>query len=687
MASTAKCLLNKPWTLTSNSNTNNLITTIYTHLNENRLKKAVSILFAAPEPVPYSLYAHLFNLCALNHSIVEARKVESHLLTFTQTPPLFLLNRAIECYGKCGYLNDARELFDEMPQRDGGSWNSLITAYSKNGCAKKALELFLSMNKGGVLANEISYASVLSACSDELEVDFGKQVHGVIVKRGFCGNVILESSLVDVYGKCKVMSDARRMFDEIGNKNDVSWHVIARRYLEVGNGEEAIHMFFNMLKSVVRPMSFSFVNALVACSLVSGLREGMQIHGVVIKGGFEGDEVIVGSLIDMYVKCGKLEYARRVFDAPGGRDLISWTSIVFGYVKNGRIVEARELFDQMPDRNVVSWNAMLGGYSGSLLWDEAREFAALLLKTSKEIDYVTLGLLLNVCTGLSDVDMGKQVHGYIYRRGFSSDIFVSNALLDMYCKCRNIRSAKTWFNVMSQLRDIVSWNALLTTYATRGQSEQAVKFFSEIQWEITPSKFTFGILLTACANISAIQQGKQIHGFMIRNGIEIDIVIKGALVDMYSKCRRLKYAWRVFKKASSRDVMLWNSMILGCCHNGRGREVFELFSMMEREEIKPDHVTFQGVLLACIHEGRVKLATQYFDLISSKYCILPRLEHYDCMIELFIRHGCIKELENFLKKMPVDPTIPMLRKVFEICRKHGFVRLGEWAANKLDENF
>ncbi|KAL5761340.1 hypothetical protein ACOSQ2_020178 [Xanthoceras sorbifolium] len=679
-----KHFLNKYSTQTSTKN--NLTITICSYLKENNLRKAISILFAAPEPVPYSLYAHLFHLCSLNHAIVEARKVESHLITFSPTPPPFLLNRAIECYGKCGHLNDARELFDEMPHRDGGSWNALLSAYSQNGFPRKALELFLSMNEAGILANEITYASVLGSSAAELELNISRQIHGLIMKRGFCGNVILESSLVDVYGKCKVMSDARKMFDEIQNKNIVSWNVIVRRYLEAGNGEEAVRMFFKMLMLDFRPLNFTFANAVIACSLLSALKEGTQIHGIIIKNNFEEDEVVVGSLIDMYIKCGKLEGARKIFDQPGKRDLISWTSIVFGYAKSGRIGEARALFNEMPERNIISWNAMLAGYTRSLRWEEAFDFAFLMRRTTKDIDHVTLGLLLNVCTGLSDIEMGKQVHGFIYRHGFSSDIFVSNALLDMYCKCGNIRSARVWFYVMSQWRDIVSWNALLTSYASRGQSEQAMIFFSEMQWETTPSKFTFGILLTACANIFAIGRGKQIHGFMIRNGFEMDVVIKGALVDMYSKCRCLEYALRVFREGSSHDVVLWNSIFFGCCHNGRGREVLDLFSLMEKEGIQPDHVTFQAILLACICEGLVELGTQYFDSMSNKHCVIPRLEHYECMIELYSRYRCMKELENFVKRMPVDPTVSMLRKVFDVCRKHGYVQLGEWAAKQLDEN-
>ncbi|XP_065853372.1 pentatricopeptide repeat-containing protein At3g26540 [Euphorbia lathyris] len=667
------------------STVNALTNTIFTHLKANRLQKAVSILFASPFPVPYSLYARLFQLCSSSLAVVEARKVESHLVTFSQTPPTFLLNRAIETYGKCGCLAYAKELFDKMPQKDGGTWNAMITAYTKCGSPDRALYLFKDMNWKGFQPNEITFASVLGSCGDVLEFSFARQIHGLVVKYGFNRNVILGSALVDVYGKCNAMNEALSMFDEIENCNDVTWNVIIRRYLEAGNEIEAVIMFFKMFKTDIRPFNFTFSNALSACTAIYALKEGMQIHGVAVKLNLEEDKAVSSSLCNMYAKCGKIESARMIFDLPGSRDLISWTSIVSAYAMNGRTREARELFEDMPEQNVISWNAMLAGYTHSLQWEEALEFVHLMFRTTEEIDHVTLGLLLNVCAGLSDIEKGKQVHGFIYRHGFNSNILVGNSLIDMYGKCGNMKSARLWFSQMSRSRDSISWNALLTSYARHHQSEQAILIFGDMQWETKPSKYTFGTLLGACANVFALDQGKQIHGFMIRNGYDLDMVIRGVLLDMYSKCNCLAYALSVFREAASRNLVLWNSMILGCCHNKRAEEVLKLFRLMNEEGVKPDHVTFQGILLACMYEGQVRLAKKYFNSMVDEYCIIPRLEHYECMIELFSRYRCKKELKNFIKRMPFDPTVPMLTRVFDVCKEHRWSTLGKWAAEKLNE--
>ncbi|KAK8488700.1 hypothetical protein V6N13_042337 [Hibiscus sabdariffa] len=663
-------------------NPNSITKLILSHLNSGRFQQAVSVLFASPEPLPYSLYAHLFSLCSSKKAIVEARKLECHLVTFSPFPPVFLLNRAIEAYGKCGCLDDARELFDEMPERDGGSWNSMITAYARNGSQESALCLFSEMNREGIVPNLISFVSVLGCCGVVLEFVLSRQVHSMAIKYGHSKNVILGSSLVDVYGKCGVMRDARRMFDEIENPTDVTWNVIVRRYLEVGDGKESVLMFFKMIREDVKPLNFTFSNALVASSSMSALKEGMQIHAVVAKINYEKDKVVSSSLINMYVKCGHLESARAVFDQLGSKDLISWTAIMSGYAVSGRNREARELFNMMPERNLISWNAMLAGYTRLSQWEDALEFIFLLQRTTKEIDHVTLVLILNVCAGLSNVEMGKQVHGFIYSHGFSLNIFVSNALLNMYGKCGTLNSARVWFYQMSQGRDTVSWNALLTSYARHQRGEQAISLFSEMQWESRPSIYIFGTLLAACGNIFALNHGKQIHGFMVRNCYELNTVIRGALVSMYTKCRCTLYALMIFKEADSRDVVLWNIMIFGLCHNGRGREVLELIGLMKEEGVKPDHVTFHGFLLACICEHEAGLGRLYFNSMSNDYFIIPRMEHYVCMIELYSRCGCMEELEKFVKSLPFEPTVAMLTRVFDACMKHDAVRFGEWAAEQ-----
>ncbi|KAL4578639.1 hypothetical protein LXL04_014766 [Taraxacum kok-saghyz] len=670
------------------TNARTLTNTIFTYLKLNDLSKAVSTLYKSTVPFDFSLYASIFNQCASRRAIVEARKVESHLITYNRTPPIFLLNRAIEVYGKCGCLRDAVELFDEMPERDGGSWNALISAYTRNGLAHEALELFVDMKKDGFQWNEISFANAVGCCGSLLEISFGKGIHGLVVKYGFSTNVIIASSIIDVYGKCRFLSDAKRMFDELRDPNEVSWNVIIRRHYDMGKEKEAILLFFEMVRrNDVTPLSHTISNVLRACSKISALNEALQIHAFAIRRYIVNTLVVSGSLIDMYAKHGDPDSAHKIFNHPNARDLVNWTSMVTAYASNGRIEDARELFDEMPERNIVSWNTMLAGYTRHHRWEDALEIIYQTSKSNITIDHVTIMLTLTTCSGLLSLELGKQVHGYVYRHSFTSNLFISNALLNMYGKCGDLRSCRFWFNQMSHLRDTVSWNSILTSHARHQRSEEVMKVIWKMLEETPPHQHTLATILAACANIFALNQTKQIHAFLIRNGYDIDIVTKGSLIDAYSKCRYLTSAIMVFKQTSprDRDLFLYNSMILGCCHNSRGDLAIDLFERMKDEGLKPDNTTFQGVLLGCVCEGRVELGREYFEGMSSEYCVIPRLEHYELMIELYGRFGFMGELEKFVNEMPFDLTEKMLIRVFDACHAYRCEKFGKWAVDRLNE--
>ncbi|MQL92993.1 hypothetical protein Taro_025646 [Colocasia esculenta] len=587
---------------------------ILAHLQAGDLQKAVALLAASPVALPDSVYARFLQLCSVRKALVEARKVESHLVAFSSSPPIFLLNRTIEAYAKCGNLRDARELFDEMPRRDGGTWNAMIVAYAQAGHASEAVSLFLSMNNAGVYANGITFACVLSSCGDVLALFLAMQIHSLILKHGFGHNVILGSSLVDVYGKCHLIGDARKMFDEIESPNPVSWNVMVRRYLEAGNEVEALCIFFRMIREGFRPLNFTFSNVLTACCYMMAHVEGRQVHGIAVKIAFETDQVVSTSLVEMYAKCGLLHEACQVYDQCGPRNVVTQTSILSGYTKHGRTDEAEVLFDKMPERNVISWNTMFAAYVRSLSWEKALDFTRMMLRETEKIDQVTIGLILNTCAGLSDVYIGRQVHGFAYRHGFHSNHFVRNSLLDMYGKCGCLSIAELLFTQMASSRDIISWNALLSNYARHGRSEEALSIFSKMQEEITPNEFILSTCLAACSKVLSLKHGKQIHGYVIRNYHETDVVMRGALVDMYSKCRSLGHAVHVFEEEGPRDVVLWNSIILGCAYNGVGGGILDLFELMQKEDILPDCITFIGILLGCINEGMVETVKNVKDV-------------------------------------------------------------------------
>ncbi|KAJ3696686.1 hypothetical protein LUZ61_000391 [Rhynchospora tenuis] len=609
-------------------------------------------------------------------------------LTASSLPPVFVLNRAIEAFASDGFIGHARDLFEQMPERNGGSWNAIISAYSRANKPNNALSLFSRMFNEGVPPKDVTLASVLGSCSEVLDLCLARQIHTIVLKLGFCSNLIINTSLVDIYGKCEVISDAEKVFESIPNPNVVSWNVIVRRYYELGRDDDAIEALFQMIRAGVMPLNFTISNSLLACAHAGALLEGRQIHGLVVKIGHYCDinSLVRNCILQMYAKCGALDEASKLFDRTERRDTFIWTSMLSGYVASGRIQEAEQMFDIMPDRNVVSWNAMIGGYINCSSWDKALDFFRRMQGEIGSYDIYTLGAVLKACGELLHLDKGRQVHGFAYRHNYQLDHYLCNALIGMYAKCGRLRNMEALFFRVLKKRDRVSWNSLILGYERHCRSEEALFALREMLRESSPNESTLTLGLSACANIFSLDHGKQIHAYIVRNGYKMDDIIRDALVSMYSKCRLIDYSIRVFEEMESRDVVLWNSVILGCAYNGNGKYALELFEQMHRKEIKADNVTFIGALLACICEGFVNLGQRYFNLMSEDYGITPRREHYECMIELYSKHGCMVELEEFVEKMPLEPTVPMWLRIIDSCREYRYPRLGKKAEKFINES-
>lgn len=609
-------------------------------------------------------------------------------LSASSTPPVFVLNRAIEALASHGFVSHAQELFDRMPERNGGSWNALISAYSHTNQPTNAISLFLLMCNEGIRPKDVTLASVLGCCSEVLDLCLAGQIHALVVKQGFSSNVIINTSLVDIYGKCNVICDAERAFNSMPNPNAVSWNVIIRRYYELGRGHDAIQALFQMIGAGVMPLNFTLSNSLLACADAGALLEGKQIHGLVVKIGHYCDinSLVRNCILRMYAKCGVLDEASELFDKTERKDTFLWTSMLSGYVACGRIQEAEKLFDRMPERNIVSWNAMIGAYINCSAWDKALDFFRRMEGEVGGVDGYTLGAVLKACAELLDLEKGKQVHGFVYRHWYESEHYLGNALIGMYAKCGRLRDMEALFFRVLKKRDNFSWNSIILGYERHCRGEEALYALREMLRETSPNESTFTLGLSACANIFYLDHGKQIHAYIIRNGYKMDDIIRDALVSMYSKCRLINYSIRVFEERETHDVVLWNSVILGCVYNGKGEHALELFKEVHKREIRADNVTFIGALLACICEGFVDLGQRYFNSMSEDYGIMPRMEHYECMIELFSKHGCIVELEEFVEKMPLEPTVAMWLRIFDSCREYGNTRLGKKAEKYINES-
>eukprot|EP01018_Ginkgo_biloba_P030284 Gb_21439 [translate_table: standard] len=515
-----------------------------------------------------------------------------------------------------------------------------------------ALGVLHAITQQGIPVDSSTYASLLQACTKVKSLPLGNQVHAQMLMAGYDQDAFLGTKLVNMYAMCGNRENARLVFNKIRTRNVFLWNAMIRAYATSGPCEEALALYYQMRRSGMYPDNFTFPFVLKACASLSALQEGKEIHYHVVRSGFESDVFIGTALIDMYAKCLSIEKARHVFDKTSQRNLVSWNAMIAGYAQNGYADETLKLFRQMQAEGIKP-------------------------------DSVTIVSVLPVCAHLQILQEGKEIHNYIIRGGFDSRVSVGTSLIDMYAKCGYVEDARHVFDKMFR-RDVVSWNAMIAGYAQNGHANKALALFHQMQHdEVTPNSVTLLSVLPACAHLAALQQGKWIHDYTIRSGIESDVSVGTALIDMYAKCGSIEIARQLFEKMSKRDLVSWNAMIAGYAMHGHGENALALFSQMKQTGMKPDHITFIGVLSACNHAGLVDEGWHYFDCMSREYCITPRVEHYACMVGLLGRAGHLDEAQELIKRMPFEPDAGVWGTLLGACSVHCNIELAERVSKHL----
>lgn len=295
-----------------------------------------------------------------------------------------------------------------------------------------------------------------------------------------------------------------------------------------------------------------------------------------------------------------------------------------------------------------------------------------------------LVVVLSACSNLGDLNLGRKVHSYIrHYIDMNADVFLGNALIDMYLKCNDSNSAYKVFNEMP-VRNVVTWNAVISGLAYQGRYREALDVFRGMQSAgLKPDEVTLVGVLNSCANLGVLELGKWVHEYMCRNNILADKFVGNALLDMYGKCGRIDEAFRVFQGMKRRDVYSYTSMIVGLALHGKANSAFRIFSEMSRVGIEPNEVTFLGLLMACSHGGLVAEGKKYLFDMSNTYNLRPQAEHYGCMIDLLGRAGLVKEAEEIILRMQISPDTFAWGALLGACRIHGNVDLGEGVMQKL----
>lgn len=422
-----------------------------------------------------------------------------------------------------------------------------------------------------------------------------------------------------------------------------------RGYAFNGPLEKSVTLYGELLQSGLKPHNFTYPFVLNSCADLGWFWAGKKVQCRILKTGFSLHCSVSDALFNLYVKFsdfsgldgvtdGKVSDARKVFDEMRVRTILVWNRMISGYMSAGDVDGARKLFDTMEDQDIVSWNTMISGY----------------------------------------IKLGEVVKAReLFERMPEKSVVSWTSMIGAYAKAGDLVTARMFFNKMPQ-RNVVSWNSMVSSYVQCGDFQKALNLFSQMLSEgITPDGYTFVSVLSACSHLGDLEFGKWIH-YMIENFSQLGVIVATALIEMYAKCGDINRAFILFIKIGMKDVFCWNVMLKSLALHGKAQDAIKLFSLMQKEGLKPNAFTFLGALFACSHGGMVEEGQIIFDSMEKKYGISPTIEHFGCVIDLLSRNGRLEEALHLVDKMPFEPDVAMWGALLGGCKlKSDFKRAGE----------
>ncbi|KAL4559652.1 hypothetical protein LXL04_031795 [Taraxacum kok-saghyz] len=534
-----------------------------------------------------------------------------------------------------------------------------------------------------------SLASLFACCSQFKAISQGKQLHAYLVSSGFEKSPVLVPKLVTFYVDFNLFNDAYIITKSSKIRHPLPWNVLISGYVKAGLRKEGLSVYRKMVENGIIPDNFTYPSVLKACGEELDLGFGREVHESITNAGLEWNLFVHNALVFMYGKCGDLNIARKLFDQMPVTDEISWNSIISGYASHGIWSEAFDLFNQMQNQNVqvniIIWNTITGGYLKTGNYKQVLKLLSQ-LKSSDKLDPVSIINGLSACSHIGNLNLGKQIHNLAIRTYNHDYDNVKNTLITMYSRCKDLKHAHIVFNLVGN-KTVITWNSIISGFSHLDNSEESSILFREMLHSgVDPNYITIASILPLCARVANLQHGKEFHCYITRHSKFQDyLLLFNSLIDMYSRSGKIILAKSLFDLLPKKDVVTYTSLIAGYGIQGEGIKAIELFEDMIRVNIKPDHVTMVAVLSACSHSALVDQGQRLFEKMSSDYDIVPRLEHYSCMVDLYGRAGLLGKAEETLREMPYEATPAMWATVIGGCRIHGNKELGELAAERLLE--
>ncbi|XP_024532930.1 pentatricopeptide repeat-containing protein At4g02750-like [Selaginella moellendorffii] len=490
-----------------------------------------------------------------------------------------------------------------------------------------------------IAADKATIVALLARCIQNDALWMGRRVHAQISRAGRDGEAFIGNHLVEMYGKCGSISGAHAAFEAITARNPHSWNIMISAYAQNGHLEEAQVLFDEMPEKNV---------------------------------------ISWNTMLAAHLGVGNLDRAMAVFHAMPERDSISWNTLITAFAEAGHLSTARSLLAQMPDRSVSSWNAMITGYARSGDGRSALQLFSAMDLEGQRANIITLVVAIGAC---QDVDATLSLHSSLAAPGLDSDAIVASALVAAYGRHGSVENAQRCFDGITR-KDVVAWTVILTAYAQNGHAREALRVFQLMNLDgAKPCKVTLLAIFHACASdASAAPFGRTIHSSLAGTGMDYDVSVGTALVDMYGNAGSLEEARSAFAKIARKNVVSWTAIIAANAQNGHSREALELFREMLVEGVKLNEITVLSALSACSRAGLVEDGHSLFAGVESDYHFSRNLEHYQCAIDLLGRAGHVELAAELMSSMPFQPGSVASATLVAACHTHGNLEQGLRAA-------
>ncbi|KNA14933.1 hypothetical protein SOVF_102810 [Spinacia oleracea] len=554
-------------------------------------------------------------------SPARTRQLHAHIVKTGLLIDHSLSSKLLSLYANHRCFSEASIFLNSLDEPSSSSFSIIINAFSKFNLFGNVVDLFRKMLSEGVVLDSYLLPAVAKACAGLSAFRLGRQVHGLAQVSGCSSDVVVQSSLVHMYVKCRRLGIAHKVLDGIPEPdvvtysaiiagyarngdvgmakrltndmgklglepNLVSWNGLIAGFNQSGRYLEAIYVFLDMHLRGCQPDGSSFSSVLAAIADLDVLHAGVQVHGYVIKRGFACDKWVVSSLIDMYGKYACVSEMKQVFHEMGCMEIGACNALVSALSRNGLVNDGLVMFSQMREQ----------------------------------------GMDLNV----------------------------------------------------------VSWTSMIACCSQNGKDVEALELFAEMQLAgVVPNAVTIPCLLPACGNTAALMHGKAAHCYSIRRQIVNDVFVGSALTDMYAKCGKISHSKLCFDAMPTRNPVSWNAIIGGYAMHGQDKEALEMFDLMLKSGQKPNSVTFTCLLSACNQKGLVDEGWRYFNSMYKEYGVEARTEHYACMVSLLSRVGKLEEAYSLIKEMPMEPDACVWGALLSSCRTYKNLQLGEIASERL----